>query len=357
MLDVGIGRNTVTNKIVRLKWDNNIGAFIVGRPGSGKSHVITSLLIQYAIKNVAIAIGEYNADPDNKESLVYRTRPIHHLFKVPYATSDKEVSRLMDWLFLELKQRQLGLSEKTPLVVVLDEFLSFSRQVVPPQITRIWREGDAKSEEGELRTIQRSTSYWDKLVSALSDLRKNNIRIILALQEPASGAGTSMRQVRDMFSFKLIMRLGAGGSKLCGINDVASQRIIETLPTGYVFMRDLEDRIVGVPYPINPEWLSNIPKTPLSQTTISHIPTSLDTYDWTPEDVDLYLDALFARWNKYEILSINGNEIPSRIDTKEDLIRMLVLVGKNNEFITSHVKGKDETIRSLIKHYREQYGK
>jgi hypothetical protein len=352
MLDVGIGRNTITGKVVRLPWHNNIGAFIVGRPGSGKSHVIASLLIQYAIRGAEIVIGEYNADPDNKESLIYRTRSIHHLFKAPYATTGKEIESLIQWLHSELKQRQRG-KEKTPLVVVLDEFLAFSRNVLPPQTVNIKREGDSKSEEGETRTIQRSSTYWDMIVAIQSDLRKNNIRLILAVQDPAAQAGTSLRQIRDMFNYKLIMRLGAGAAKLCGITDTASQKIVETLPTGYVFMRDIEDRIVGVPYPINPAWLVEIPDKPREM-----LPKQTIVYDWSSEDKDLYFEALFRYAPVFDMLKIGDSDpIPAMINTKDDLIRLLILMGKGNDFIVKTIKGNDTGIRESIAHYRGKYDK
>lgn len=345
MLDVGIGRNIATNKVVRLPWHNNIGAFIVGRPGSGKSHVIASLLIQYAIRGAEIVIGEYNADPSNKESLIHRTRTIHHLLKMPPATTGKEISDLIIWLNRELKQRQQGLVEKKELVVVLDEFLAFSRNVLPPQTVNIKREGDARSGDGETRTIQRSNTYWDMIVAIQSDLRKNNIRLILAVQDPAAQSGTSMRQIRDMFNFKLIMRLGSGGAKLCGVTDTASQRIVETLPTGYVFMRDIEDRIVGVPYPINPLWLEEIPSVPKE-------PAIIYNNDWTEDYAKNYLAELMKGAKVYVINKTLGKW---PITDKNAVIELLVLLGWSNNDIISVLKGKTIDLNTTIHSIRMRH--
>lgn len=347
MYEVGIGRNVATNKVVRLPWKNNIGAFIVGRPGSGKSHVIASLLIQYAIHGVDIIIAEYNADPDNKDSLIYRTRSIHHLFKTPYATTGREITDLINYLLTELNRRQKGEVEKSPLVVVLDEFLAFSRNEIPPQTTRIWRSGDSKSDEGELRTTQRSNTYWDMLVAIQSDLRKNNIRLILAVQDPAAQAGTSMRQVRDMFNYKLIMRLSSAGAKLCGITDVASQRIIEALPTGYIFMRDTEDRIVGVPYPINPSWIEQIPQTQKIQAVI----TREVIKDWSTEYAQQYLAQLMKN---AEIYVVNRDLTIWPIESKEDLIEFLIVLGWTNNAILQVIKGRMQDVHMSIETIRKR---
>lgn len=362
MLDVGIGRNRHTNKVIRLPWDGNIGAFIAGRPGSGKSHVIASLLTQYAIKGVAIVIAEYNADPDNKESLIYRTRHIHHVFQYPAATTGKEVESLILWLEDELKQRQTAKKAKTPLVVVLDEFFAFSNTFKPKVGVTTWKEGDASSEEGETRITQKTATYWEKLTSIQSDLRKNNIRLIVAVQEPAASAGSTMRQVRDMFRYRLIMNLGTGAAKLLGIEDKASQNIVMRLAPGYIFLRDIEDIVIGVPYPINPEWIALThdiePVQAQSIPVIEEpVPLELYSYDWTPEDTEMYLDALFKYWNNFESICIDSADISARIDTKEDLIGLLVLMGKNNSFIINSISGRDDTKRQLIAQYRAKYNK
>jgi len=357
-LDVIIGRKiegSTAKAIIRLPWENNIGAFIVGRPGSGKSHVIASLLTQYAIKEVSIAIAEYNADPDNKDSLIYRAKHIRHLLAYPEATTGKEVEKLMLWLQDELSQRQTGKKVRTPLIVVLDEFFAFSNTYKPPIGTNRKKTGDARSDEGETTYVQKEPSYWEILVSILSDLRKNNIRILMALQEPASSSGSLMRQARDMFRFKLVMNLGYGSSKLVGITDLPSQRIVNSLPPGFILLRDVEDIVIGVPYPINPRWIELAVELEAIIKPARATITQEKEYVWTDKDTDLYLDALFRYWNKFDTVDINGNKLPTRIDTKEDLIRFLVVLGWSQNKVEKTIIGDNHRTRELYKLYKAQY--
>jgi hypothetical protein len=360
-LDVVIGRKIIQNKaigVAKLPWEGNIGAFVVGRPGSGKSHVIASILTQYALKGVAVAIAEYNADPDNRESLIYRTRHIHHVLAYQLSTTGKEVEGMMLWLQDELKARQTKQKDKKPLVVVFDEFFAFSNTYKPKVATTSWKDGDITSDEGETRIIQKAPTYWEILISIQSDLRKNNIRLILAVQEPAASAGSTMRQVRDMFRFKLIMNLGIGGAKLLGIDDKYSQQLVSKLPPGFVFLRDIEDLVIGVPYPINAEWIE-LCKDTLEPTKIESFTAKINTLeDWTQEQLDMYFEALFRYAPRFDMLKIgNSDPIPAQINAKEDLIRLLILMGKGNDFIVKHIKGQDSLLRDIIAQYRAQYNK
>lgn len=351
-LDVVIGRKIIQNKaigVVKLPWDNHIGAFIVGRPGSGKSHVIASLLTQYALKGANIAIAEYNADPDNRDSLIYRTRHIHHVLDFRPCTSGKEVEDMMIWLQNELKARQTKAKEKIPLVVVFDEFFAFSNTYKPKVSTTSWKDGDATSDEGETRTVQKAPTYWEILTSIQSDLRKNNIRLILSVQEPAASAGSTMRQVRDMFRFRLIMNLGIGGAKLLGIDDKASQQLVSKLPPGFVFLRDLEDIIIGVPFPINPEWIELCRDT-LEPKVVENEYTEFT--DWAQEFLEDYV-AQLMRDKKVYVINRNIERMP--IQTKEDLIEFLVLIGWNQSQIEDTIRGRNESLRTLYKQYRDTH--
>lgn len=342
--DVIIGRLIQGNKataLIKLEWENNIGALIVGRPGSGKSHVIASLLTQYALKGVDVVVGEFNADDENPQSLIFRTKHIKKLR--PVAISGQEVENLILWLSDELKQRQDGKKEKTPLIVVIDEFFAFSNIFKPAKQLNRQRKGDIDTDEGETLTIRNASTYWEILMGILSDLRKNNIRIILATQEPAASASTvMMRQARDMFKFKFIMNLGNAGANLLGIADKESQRIISGLKPGFIFYRgSYRDVIIGVPYPINPEWVEACKKISPADTT-----KAVKAYKWTNEDTDLYLDALFRYWTKFETISIDGRRIDSSLNSKEQIIKLLVFCGKSNKFIVSCIRSRDaETIK------------
>lgn len=348
--DVIIGRLVQGNKttaLVRLDWDNNIGALVVGRPGSGKSHVIASLLTQYVLKGVDVVMGEFNADEDNPQSLIYRIRHIHTL--EPIAVSGQEVENLIIWLGKELKQRQDGKKEKTPLVVVIDEFFAFSNIFKPAKQINRQRKGNIDDLDGETLTIRNASTYWEMLMGILSDLRKNNIRVILATQEPAASASTvMMRQARDMFKFKLIMNLGNAGANLLGITDRESQRIIAGLKPGFIFYRgSYRDIIIGVPFPINQEWIDAC-----SNNQRAHTIKAVKQYIWTQEDTDLYLDALFRYWTKFDTISIDGHRTSSALDTKEQLIKLLVLCGKSNRFIRTCIRGTDAEIIKIANSFR-----
>lgn len=342
-LNVAIGRRIEGREaktIISLPWESNIGAFIVGRPGSGKSHVIASLLTQYALKDVFIAVGEYNADPNNKDSLIYRTNHIPSLR--PSATSGKEFADMMLWLQEELKERQSGRKERVPMVVVFDEFFAFSNTYKPPIGINRKRHGDPTSDEGETIITQKEPSYWDILMSILSDLRKNNIRVILSVQEPAASAGTSMRQARDMFRYKLIMNLGIGGSKLLGIDDKASQQLINKLPPGIVFLRDMEDMLIGVPFPINPQWIERVREKQ---------PPKIKT-DWTIEDAEAYLEELMQDAKVY---IVNKHLTKYPIEDKDAVIELLVMLGWSNNAIIHTIKGNTAELNKEIRGIRTRH--
>lgn len=332
--------------LMALPWENNIGALVVGRPGSGKSHVIASLITQAAAQGAELAIAEYNADEDNPQSLLYRTQHIDHLLKYPKVTSGDDMIEMIYWLQARLHARQKGKEAKTPLLVVLDEFFQFAATVKPKETSVIWKDGDARTEEGETRSYQKAANYWEILMGILSDLRKNNIRIIIATQEPSSTATNAiMRQARDMFRFKLIMNLSVSGAKLLGVHEQAMQLRINTLKPGWIYV---DGMIIGVPYPIHPSWIEACKnKQPIVSET--------KTYIWTENDLDTYLDALFRYWTKFDTIRIDGHDIEARLADKDALIRFLVLIGKNNEFIKHSIKGNTNDVIRIANGFRAEY--
>lgn len=351
-LDIIIGYKIVNNKVVnlvRLKWDGDIGALIVARPGKGKSHLIAHMLTQYAIKGAKLAIAEYNAhNGANGQTLIERTEHLKGAFIKPPATTGNEIIDLIKWTKQELVNRQNG-SERYPLVVVFDEFFQFAASVKPEESIRIKVEGDAKSDEGQIRTSQKMPTFWEDLLSSQTDLRKNNIRLIIAAQETSSAATSNlMRSIRDMFRIKLVLNLSAKGADLLGIMDRASQQLIDKLPTGRIY---IDGRIIAVPYPLNPDWITaSINKL---GTATNYIKESNEQYhyDWTEDDVILYIEAL----KKYSV-QINQRIAPVYIENKDDLIRYLIQLGKSNNWIIENVKGSARDLNPLIANIRNQTG-
>jgi hypothetical protein len=88
------------------------------------------------------------------------------------------------------------------------------------------------------------------------------------------------------------------------------------------------------------------------------LPKQTIVYDWSSEDKDLYFEALFRYAPVFDMLKIGDSDpIPAMINTKDDLIRLLILMGKGNDFIVKTIKGNDTGIRESIAHYRGKYDK
>ncbi len=332
-------KNHTPRNLVTIPWDN-IGILVVGRPGSGKSHVIASMLTQYVLKGADVIVAEYNADPSNEQSLLYRIKHLHvHLLKPP-VTSGNDIVKLIQWIKQELTLRQQGKSPRTPLIVVLDEFFQFAASVKVPEEVNIKKQGDARSDEGETITKQKAPSFWEDLLSAQTDMRKNNIRIILAAQETSSTATSNlMRQVRDMFRFKLIMNLSPKGADLLGITDRAAQRLIDSLKRGRIYVNG---SIIGVPYPINPEWIDAVHRLPIKQRA-EVIP---EQHTWDTEELRAYFKALLEDEPKLQIIK---DHKPWSIQSLEDVIELLLLLGWSNNRIEQLFATARASLRQLVK--------
>ena len=336
-LKVALGRRIHQNKatqVVLLPWDNDIGCLIVGRPGSGKSHLIATLLTQYAIKGVDIIVAEYNADADNPQSLLYRLQHIAHRYIQPPKTTGDDITALIRWIKQELELRQMGKAERTPLVVVIDEFFQFAASVKPADSYTVWKEGDAR-EDGETVTKQKKTSFWEDLLASQTDLRKNNIRLILAAQETSSTATSNiMRSIRDMFRFRIIMNLSPKGTDLLGITDRDTQRMIDKLRPGWMYVDGL---VIAVPMPINPEWIAQARTLPRKE--LAPI-IQEQQQDWTPEYTYTHL-ATLHRDNAVAWVEKNVIDKPSLVD-------ILIRAGWSNNAIENIIKGSSISIREMI---------
>lgn len=351
-MDITLGyllHENKTRNAITLPWDN-IGILIVGRPGSGKSHVIASLLTQYALKKVSLIVAEYNADATNPQSLLYRIQHLTSYLHRPPATTAQEIIDIISFVKEELKARQTGKSPRTPLVVVIDEFFQFAASSRPPEEINVKRSGDARTDEGETIIRQKAPTFWEDLLASQTDLRKNNIRLILAAQEIASTATSNlMRQVRDMFRFKLLMNLSPKGSDLLGISDKESQRIIDKLGPGRIFWNG---HIIAVPFPLHPEWLRqveehphvHVPKQPIQK-------ESAIVRDWTEKEVQAYIHTLLQRHGPLAIIRYDRGELWN-IETFEDIIELLVLHGWSQNKIETVLSSARSSIRQTVKNIK-----
>lgn len=348
-MDIKLGyliRDGKPKNLVTLPWDN-IGVLVVGRPGSGKSHVIASILTQYALKGADLVVAEYNADRENPQSLLYRIRHLDNAMLRPTVTSGSDIVELIQWVKRELMLRQTGQSPRTPLIVVLDEFFQFAASVKAPESVNVQKQGDARSDEGETITKRKEPTFWEDLLSSQTDMRKNNIRLILAAQETASTATSNlMRQVRDMFRFKLIMNLSPKGADLIGVTDRESQRIIDKLKPGRIFYNG---SIIRVPFPINPEWIDACYTRIQPKENKFVEKTEPIKNDWTDTDLEAYLDMLFKQQGskpkiiRYDIRSV------WHLTTDKDVIELLLASGWSKNRIEQLFSMARSSLRQLVK--------
>lgn len=354
-MDIKLGyliKDGKARNLITLPWDN-IGILVVGRPGSGKSHVIASILTQYALKGADLAVAEYNADPSNPQSLLYRIRHLNNAMMRPAITSGADMVALIQWVKKELTDRQNGLKPRTPLVVVLDEFFQFAASVKPPDEVNVKKQGDARTEEGETVIKQKAPTFWEDLLSSQTDMRKNNIRLILAAQETASTATSNlMRQVRDMFRFKLIMNLSPKGADLIGVTDRDSQRIIDKLKPGRIFWNG---SIIGVPFPLNPEWIEACEARLKARENVFVEVTAPIKTDWTDKELQEYLDELFATQGDNDVLILGKTGKRVLLTDRDSVIEFLVLYGLTNNAILQIVKGRMQEVNKIVNGFREQH--
>lgn len=343
-MDINLGFLLPKKQLVTLPWDN-IGLLVVGRPGSGKSHVIATLLTQYALKGADIVVAEYNADPSNTQSLLYRIRHLEHALARPAVTSGDDIVALIKWVKQELEARQHGKSARTPLIVVIDEFFQFAASVKPPDEVNVKKSGDARTDEGETIIKQKAPSFWEDLLASQTDMRKNNIRLIIAAQETSSTATSNlMRQVRDMFRFKLIMNLSPKGADLLDIKTTKDQQVINNLKSGQIWTNG---RIITVPFPIKQQWLDKCAERLQPRQHIQPIKE-----DWNDEDTRAYIAELFAMEPK--LYTVKDHKI-WYVQTREDVIEYLVLSGWTNNAIRELIKGRMVDTDKTVNAFRDKH--
>lgn len=338
--------STVSSEPIILDLQGTNGVFILGRPGNGKSHLIAYLLTQLVYRGSKLLVSEYNAHNGAEgQTLLERIDHLQGAYIQPAKTHGKDIVAVINWVKEELIRRQNG-ADKYPLVVVFDEFFQFASSYKPEKTVNRKVKGDARTDEGEFTTKQESPTYWNDINTILTDARKNNIRVIIAVQESA-GTGTSnmMRTVRDLFGIKLLMQSSETNAELLGVSDKKHRQVIDRLPKGIVYFNG---GLAKIPYPIPQEYITGaINKAATMPKVIAPVAKAEKpkAYEWTDEDEKLFIAALLEYGPKINMWTI---------DTKEDLIRTLVKIGKNNLFIKSTIKGKAEELDRIANSFRKE---
>lgn len=331
---------------VNVPWSGN-GFLVAGKSGSGKGHTMAFLLTQYVIKGVEIVLCDYSSSISSEETLIERTKHleggISHV-----AITEKEIVATMNYLFELNTARKRGEAEQTPVIFVFDEFTQFAGTYTEPKITRSRREKiDDNWTESESVTDK---GLIDRFIANITDIRKQNIKVIIAGQEWSEKNTTAgMRAVRSQITSGIYHQLDEVNAKMLGFNSKEEQRSVMKLNAGEVIYNNRKYR---VPY--------NTAEQPIRKDLVDAAIRSIDERRGNnkitlpknkpaaviQEKVAYKLTELDTVLLQ-EMITKYGAKI-GRVETKDDVIRWLVSRNWSNNRILEVIKGDRTQLNTKI---------
>jgi len=345
-------KNTIilgTNKngLLPLSWlDLRNGMLIAGASGMGKSNTMAFYLTQYAYNGAKIILCDYGGSGASEETLVHR---IEHLKPAFYnnmkpATTMKEIVQYIRIVNTLIKERQVS-GDMSQVLFVVDEFSAFLLAIEPEQRKEITR--DINGNKTTI-AIKKEPTFLSSFLESVITARKYNIRFIIAGQEWAQISTNGVRAIRSAFTNHIIHGLDSGSAKLFAENDSKLIRIIQLLETGYAYIRPAND-IYKIPLLLEDFVIDTEEKLAKLYPKDSVEAAQSETKkDWTYQELQNYIHMLMS---DAKLLIINKDLGKWPIETKEDIIEFLVLLGWSGNRVEQAIRGDTNKTREFYKYY------
>lgn len=351
--------NTFDGDKVSLHWRNSNGILIAGIPGSGKSQSAALYLTQYAYSGTKIVLCDYNAALGTGETLLDRVTHLEPAFILPAATTKDKIVEYIGFIKQLGDNRYSGADiDHYPIIFVIDEFPAFLMDYEPEQRITTRIEGDKRSDEGEVKTTIKAIGFIEELVSSILKFRKVNIHYMLIGQEWAQMGTAGVRPLRSNMTDRVLHRMDESQALLFGITDSATRRQMQHFKTGQALYNDTP---IQVPLLTD----NHIRQVQEKIGYKPNVPAALykATSDiWTPEDTSFYESMHRKYWpqiqQRYDDAFESGMATAFRsveLETMEDLVLLLLKLGKSTDWIRSMLKGRNESIVSMIKNVKSKY--
>jgi hypothetical protein len=270
------------------------GIIVAGKSNSGKTNTIESIIYQMILQyEASFMIGDFNGGV--AKSITPRLQPIRNTMLQDFAITGDEIIAMIESFQSILQQRLKNeIPSDYPIIMIIDEYISFALNNKPPKST-------IKEREGNKVTNRPLPTYFDTISEMLFNCRRVNMAIIIAGQQFTQSSGLDgLRIIKSAFSNKIIHQLPMADAKQFDF-DTKMQRVISQLSVGRAHFND---RVVKVP--LVSEDLRNAAYTAASQ---------YEPMTTTPAIIqeDTFLADMLDKYGKRTI----------KIESREDIIRLL----------------------------------
>lgn len=313
---------TSDNEHIRLPWNTSNGILIAGKSGSGKSQSAALYLTQYAIKGAKLVICDAGAATGIQETLLDRVTHLTNAFLRPPATTLESIASYIQWIQTIGENRYSGKdADRTPIIFVIDEFSAFILNYKPSKERIITRQ-KIDDRQTSIET-QELPNFLEKLIMSVSKYRKVNIRFVIIGQEWAQMSTSGIRALRSNITDIILHRLDNNGARLFGFTSQKDIQTIMNLPVGSAFYQ------------------GSVLRVPLMGGDLIHAATTrIPKVAQVKPQPDTFLAEMLEKYGHY-LGRVN-------IETREDLIKFLMKLGKDEQWITSNVKGVKQDIKRVI---------
>lgn len=273
------------------------GILIGGISNTGKTNTIESILYQLIVQYGArLLVADYQGGV--KKSITPRLESlVDSAILQPIAIEGNEIEALIEQFAAIVEQRKTGAIPEIdhyPLVLVIDEFITFADDYSPPDIKEVKRQGD-------LRITQQKPNYFTKMKTILNNCRRVNASVIIAGQTFITTKGVEgISVIRNIFNNKIIHKMTPNDLKTFNY-DAKTMRVINGLNPGYAWYGD---RVIKIPLVM-----------PTLREAALAIASQYETVNTTPAIIqeDTFLADMLDKYGKRTI----------KIESREDIIRLL----------------------------------
>lgn len=332
----------------KIPWKTSNGVLVAGQSGSGKSTYIAWILSQYAYKGARIIVCDYGASIETEDTLLNKVSHLNRAI-IRTATTTNDIDQAIKFVRDIGEKRYNGTDkDRTPIIVCIDECAAYILDSSGTSKKNIRVEGNRRSLEGETVTTDVDNVLLRDLFQSIIRYRKVEIHFILASQNWTQLGTNGTKAIRNALSEKVFLRTSLDELALFGLTDKSHKDILNRLRIGMVYY-------LGSLYePTVLAW----PK--LSDSMITEVEQKLATMEYTYDDVswrdDSFLQMMFDKYGtmvkrqQEDLLTYRQDEVLSSLDieSKEDLLALLIRLGKSNSWIISVVKGRTSDINRLL---------
>lgn len=269
------------------------GIIVAGKSNFGKTNTVESIISQMILRYGAyFMIGDYRGG--SEKSMTPKLLPLRKAFLADIAIEADEIIALIEGFEKIVDDRLRNIdTDRTPIVLVIDEFISFAKKHKPAKVKTVEKSGNT------ITTINKET-YIDQMETLLYNARRVNMSIVIIGQNFTQQEGLSgLRAMKDAFANKIIHRLEATDAKGFGF-DAKMQNVIAQFNAGVAWF---DGRVIKVPL-VLPE---------LREATIRAV-ERYEPRNISPANTqDIFLETMIEKYGNRQLT----------VKTPEDLIRVL----------------------------------